>query len=163
MQNFICSLKEIKTCYRKSEKSWWADHPLCSRVKQSLTKASFRIWLICANQLLLVMRVNCITTQCVNLYQEHFTRVGILIRRPAGLYHDNKTCGFENMVKSYFQRTRPECKIESFHTKGRQKEIACFSVDGFCCHCNTVFEAMGCFYHFCHCRKLRPSLIEEDI
>ena len=35
----------------------------------------------------------------------------------------NKTRSFENMVMSYFQRTRPECKIESFFTTGRQKKI----------------------------------------
>ena len=63
---------------------------------------------------------------------------------------------------SYFQRTRPECDIESFSTTGRQKKNDCFSVDGLCSHCNTVFEAMGCFYHFCPCQELRPSLTEED-
>ena len=75
----------------------------------------------------------------------------------------NKTRSFQKMVMSYFQRTRPECKIESFFTTGRQKKIDCFSVDGFCSHCNTVFEAMGCFYHFCPCQELRPSLTEEEI
>ena len=57
----------------------------------------------------------------------------------------NKTRSFEIMVMSYFQRTRPECEIEIFFTTGRQKKNDCFSVDGFCSHCNTVFEAMGCF------------------
>ena len=75
----------------------------------------------------------------------------------------NKTRSFENMVMSYFQRTRPDCKIKSFYTTGRQKKIDRFSVDGFCCHCNTVFEAMGCFYHFCPCQELSPSLTEEDV
>ena len=75
----------------------------------------------------------------------------------------NKTCSFKNMVMSYFIRTRPECEIQSFCTTGRQKKIDCFSVDGFCSHCNTVFEAMGCFYHFCPCQELRPYLTEEDI
>ena len=75
----------------------------------------------------------------------------------------NKTRSFENMVMSFFQRTRPECEIESFFTTGRQKKIDCFSVNGFCSHCNTVFEAMGCFYHFCPCQELHPSLTEEDI
>ena len=79
------------------------------------------------------------------------------------LPRQNKTCSFENMVMSYFQRTRPECEIESFFTTGRQNKIKCFSVDGFCSHCNTVFEAMGCFYHFCPCQELRPSLTEEVI
>ena len=64
---------------------------------------------------------------------------------------------------SCFQRTRPDCKNENFYTTGRQKKTDCFSVDGFCSHCNTVFEAMGCFYHFCPCQELRPSLTEEDI
>ena len=66
------------------------------------------------------------------------------------------------MVMSYFQRTTPECEIESFFTTGRQK-IDCFSVDGFCSHCNTVFETMDCFYHFCPCQELRLSLTEENI
>ena len=75
----------------------------------------------------------------------------------------NKTRSFENMVMSCFQLTRPDCKIESFYTTGRLKKIDRFSVDGFFSHCNTVFEAMGCFYHFCLCQELRPSLTEEDI
>ena len=75
----------------------------------------------------------------------------------------NKTRSFENMVMPYFQRTRRECEIESLFTIGRQKKIDCFTVGGFCSHCNTVFEATGCFYHFCPCPELRPSLTEEDI
>jgi hypothetical protein len=34
----------------------------------------------------------------------------------------NKSRSFENQVTSYFQATRPECKIESFHTTGKQKK-----------------------------------------
>ena len=34
----------------------------------------------------------------------------------------NKTRSFEIMVMCYFQRTRPDCKIESFYTTGRQKK-----------------------------------------
>ena len=75
----------------------------------------------------------------------------------------NKTCSFENMVISLFQRTKPDFKIESFYTTGRQKIIDRFTVDGFRFHCKTVFEAMGCFYHLFPCQKLRPSLTEEDI
>ena len=66
------------------------------------------------------------------------------------------------MVVSFFRRTGPECEIESFFTTGRQKKINCFSVDRFCSQCNTVFEALGCFYHFCPCQDLRPSLTEDD-
>ena len=69
----------------------------------------------------------------------------------------NKSRTFENMVLSFFQQCRPECKIESNVTFGRQKKIDCFSVDGICYHCNTVFEAMGCYYHNCACQEARPS------
>ena len=75
----------------------------------------------------------------------------------------NKSRNFENMVTSYFQRQRPDCKIESFYTTETQNKSDCFKVDGFCGHCNTVFEDMGCFYHYCPCQEARPSLTEEDI
>ena len=75
----------------------------------------------------------------------------------------NKTRSFENMVMSYFQRTRADCKIESFYTTGRQKKIDSFSVDGVCSHCTTVFEPMGRFYQFCPCQELHTSLTEKDI
>ena len=75
----------------------------------------------------------------------------------------NKSRFLENMVLSYFQQSRPECKIESNVTTGRQKKIVCFSVDGICYHCNTVFEAMGCYYHYNPCQEERPSLTDTDI
>ena len=68
----------------------------------------------------------------------------------------NETRSFENMVLSYFQQFRPECRIESNITTGRQKKIDCFSVDGICNDCNTVFEAMGCYFHYCPCQEARP-------
>ena len=65
----------------------------------------------------------------------------------------NKTRSFENIVLSFFQQTRPECGIESNVTTGRQKKIDCFSVDGICKHCNAVFEAMGCSFHYSPCQE----------
>ena len=66
------------------------------------------------------------------------------------------------MVLSYFEHSQPDCKIESNITTGRQKKNDCFSVDGICYHCNTVFEAMGCYYHNCPCQEARPSLTDTD-
>ena len=97
--------------------------------------------------------------------------------KPTGLYtrreydseikrfpaRQNKPRSFENMVLSYFQQSRPDCKIESNFTTGRQKKIECFSVDGFCHHCNTVFEAMGCYYHYCPCQEALSSLTDTDV
>ena len=74
----------------------------------------------------------------------------------------NESRSFEKMFLSYFQQSRPECKIESNVTTGRQKKIDCFSVDGICYHCNSVFEAMGCYYHYCPCQEARPSLTDTD-
>ena len=67
------------------------------------------------------------------------------------------------MVLSYFQQSRPDCKIESYVTTGGQKKFDCFSVDGICYHCNTVFEAMVCYYHYCPCQEARPSLTDNEI
>ena len=74
----------------------------------------------------------------------------------------NKTRSFKSIVMSSFQQTTPECKIESFSTTSRQKKNDCFNFDGFCSHCNAVFEKMRCFYHFCPCQDVRPSLTEKD-
>ena len=74
----------------------------------------------------------------------------------------NKMRKFENMVISFYQTTRPECTIESFYTTGKQRKIDSFTVDGFCGHCQTVFEALGCYYHFCPCRETRPNLNEDE-
>ena len=57
---------------------------------------------------------------------------------------------------SFYQETKPESKVESF-----QKKIDCFIEDGYCEHCKTVFEAMGCYYHLCSCQEARLSLTEQ--
>ena len=76
----------------------------------------------------------------------------------------NKTRSFEKMVKSFFRQIRPECKIESnVVTTGKQKKIDCFSVDGICNLCNTIFEAMGCYFYYCSCQEARPSLTDNEI
>ena len=76
----------------------------------------------------------------------------------------NKSRSFENMVLSCFQQSRPDCKIESNITPGRQNKIDCFSVDGIFYHCsNTVFEAVGYYFHYCPCQKAHPFLTDNDI
>ena len=65
---------------------------------------------------------------------------------------------FENMVMDHLQNTRPDCEIQSIQTTGNKHKIDNFSVDGFCGHCNTVFEAMGCFYHGCDCQMVKKEV-----
>ena len=74
----------------------------------------------------------------------------------------NKTRSFENMVLFDFQRVGPQCKVE-FLYDGYHKKTDAYNVDDFCGHCNTVLEAMGCYYHYCPCQEARPALIEEKI
>ena len=110
------------------------------------------------------MRVNSIRMQCcqpmpTGLYTRWEFNADLHRFKP----RSNKARSFENMVMAFFQSSRPECKIESFYTIGTQRKIDCFSVDGFCGHCSTVFEALGCFYHFCECQEVQPGLTEEDI
>ena len=75
----------------------------------------------------------------------------------------NQTRSFENMVMAFFQNSRPECNIESFYTMGTQGKIDSYSVDGFCSHCNMIFEALDCFYHFCECQEGQICLTDEDL
>ena len=72
---------------------------------------------------------------------------------------------FELMVTSYLQGTRPDCSIQTQFTHGKQKQFGPFFVDGYCAHCQTVFEAMGCFYHFhgCQDRTVRENTLEEGM
>ena len=64
---------------------------------------------------------------------------------------------------AFFQSSRPECKIEIFYTTGTQRKNNCFSVDGFCGHCNTVLGALGCFCLSCEYQEVQLGLTEEDI
>ena len=67
------------------------------------------------------------------------------------------------MVPPYFKQSQPDCKIESNVPADRRKKIDCFGVDGIFYHCNPVFEAMGCYYHYCPCQEARHSLTDTAI
>ena len=73
----------------------------------------------------------------------------------------NPSRSFENMVMSYYQETKSECRIESFHIWKSKKKIDCFNVDWYCDHCKTVFEALGCYYLFYLHRRLVPHLARK--
>ena len=75
----------------------------------------------------------------------------------------NKPRSLENKVLSYFQQSRPDCKTESNVTTGGQKKNDCFSVNGICYPCNTVFDTTGCYYRYCPCQEARPSLTDNEI
>ena len=66
------------------------------------------------------------------------------------------------MVLSYFRRVRSPGEVEGFYTTCKYNKNNADSVDGFCGHCNTVFEAMGSYYHHCPCQEALPSLTKEE-
>ena len=85
------------------------------------------------------------------------------LERETGRFDLNRTRPVALKIwSSFFQRTRPDFKIECFYTLGRQKKSDCFSVDGVWSHCSSVFETMDCFYHFFLSQGVRPSLSEDD-
>ena len=163
MQKSIPSLKEIKTFRKKLEKMLLVVHLSFLHTKQLRMKLLFESLQTYANLLLGLTLANYRYWMCQPMHSGLYTRCEFDSETRRFTPRQNKTRSFENMVMSYFQRTRPECEIESFFTTGRQKKYVCFSVDGFCSHCNTVFEAMVCFYHICLCQELRLSLTEKDI
>ena len=155
MRNYILSQREIKTCSRNFELTSLVVHLSFLRANQMLMK-------LLSESLQTIAKLY-VSSSCQPMTTGLYTRLDIDSETSSFTPWQNKTLSFENRVMSQFQCSKPGCKIESFHTTGRQKKIDRFSNDGFCSHCNTVFEAMGCSYHFCPCQELRPSLTEEDI
>ena len=154
----------MKTFWIKFEKILLVVHLSFLHEKQLLVKLLFRIQQTYANLLLGLTLENYNRTRCINPCRAVSIRVGISIQRRVDLrLEGTRTAAMKVGSFLCFQRTRPICKIEDFFPRGRQKKNYCFRVDGFCSHCNTVFEAMGCFYHFSPCQEVRPSLNEEDI
>ena len=102
-------------------------------------------------------------TMCQPMLTGLYTRCNYNSESQKVMPRQNKTRSFENMVLSNFQQTRPECRIESNVTTVRQKKTDCFSFDGNCNHCNTVCEAMGCYFHYCPRQEARPSLTDNEI
>ena len=78
-------------------------------------------------------------------------------------FHPNRNwrSSSEQQVMDYFQQLHPNCKIQTQFTHKKQKKLGPYLVDGFCSHCITVFEAMGCFFHFCQCQEEKPLLFED--
>ena len=163
MQISIRSRKEIKTFREKFEKMMVVVHLSFLHAKQLLMKLLSDSLQTYANLLLGSMPANYIPTRCVNPCQPVFIRVGISIQKRIE-WHLDKTRPVVLKKWSCFIFNEQELIIKlRASTLQADKKIDCFSVDGFCSHCNTVFEAMGCFYHFCPCQELHPSLAEEDI
>ena len=91
------------------------------------------------------MQVSCILILCASPCQHDYTRDGNMTQNLIDLNLNRTNPETLRTWLCHISRDKDDCKIESFYTTGTQKKIDCFKVDSFCAHCNTVFEAMGCF------------------
>ena len=92
-----------------------------------------------------------------------YTRLDFDSENSRFIPRQNKTRSFEYMVMSFISNEHDQNVKLKASLQQVDKKTDSVSVDGFCSYCNTVYEAMGCFYHFCPCQKRRPPLTEEDI
>ena len=116
-----------------------------------------------ANLLLGLTLANHTPTRCVNPCRPIFMRVGIWT---------------QNRVDSYLDKTRPAAlkiwscpisneqdqnvKLKASLQQANRRKFTASVLMGFVLVVK-LFEAMGCFYHFCPCRELRPFFFEEVI
>ena len=131
--------------------------------KQLLMKLTFEKQQTYANRLLGFILVNYTPTRCVNLCRPVFRRVGISLQRQVDSRR-GKTRHVALKLWSCltFNERYQNVKIKASTLPADRGKLT-FSVDGFCCHYNTVFGEKGCFYHFFPCQEVRPSLTEDDI
>ena len=73
----------------------------------------------------------------------------------------NPSRSFENMVMSYKVKKQSQNAELRASTHLEIKKNDCFNEDWYCDHCKTVFEALGCYYHFVLHRTLVPHLARK--
>ena len=127
-------------------------------------KLFFQSVQIYANLLLGLMRAIYIPTRCVNPCPPVFVHVGISIQERV-YSHLDKTRPVAMTIWSYPVSNEQDqiVKLKASLQQADTIKIDCFSVDGYCPPCNTVFEVMGCSCHFCLCQEVRPSFTEKYI
>ena len=117
--------KVIEICVRKLEGIRRVDHQLCLRVKLLSVDEAF------------IRDSSNVFKSIVGIDASQLYPYSMCQDMPTGLYtrcefdsdmqkfkaSHNRTRNFENMVMSYYQETRQECRIESFHTSGNRKKL----------------------------------------
>ena len=127
--------------------------------KQLLIKFSFGGLHVYVNQKSGLKLANHGRTQCANLCQLVFIRGGITIHRRADSHLD-RTRPVPLKIRKQDKITKPRASIQQ--VDNTKLTADCFNVDRLCFDCNTVFEAMVCFFHSCPCHAFRPFLTEDD-
>ena len=152
MQKSVHSWKEIKTFWKKIDKMLLVVHMSFLHGKQLLMKLLFENQQIYENLLLGLTLANFTPTRCVKPCLPVFIRVGISIQKRVDSHLDRKNPQLWKYVQALFRTNETKMwNWKLLYNRQREKND-CFSVDGFCSHCNTGFDAMGCFYRFCLCQ-----------
>ena len=150
-----------QTFRKKFEKMLLVDHISFLHAKHLLMKLLFESLQTYANLLLGLTPANYIPTRCVNPCPPVFTRVGFSIQKRAASYlGKTRPAGSKTWSCPFSNEQDQNVKLKA-SLKQADKKNDCFSVDGFCSHCNTVFEAMGCFYHFCPVKSCVPPSLKR--
>ena len=123
-QNSIPWQRQIKTCWRKFEKMFLEVMLLFLLAKRFLMKISFESLQTYANQLLGLMLAYYIRIRRANPCPWVFIRIRISIQRQVDSDLDKaRPVAWKKIVLSYYWRTRPDCKMESFNTLSRRKKL----------------------------------------
>ena len=116
------------------------------------------------SQSLELMQASFTVSECVKICQQDCTRDGNLTLKCRSSRLDIIELATLRIWSCLSIKNQDQnVKLRAFFTSGKHKKIDCFNVDGYCDHCKTVFEAMGCYYQFCSCQDARPYFTEQDI
>ena len=101
---------------------------------------------------------------CVSPCQQDYTRDGNLTKNVIGLNINKTNPESLRIWLSHISKDKSlTVELGVSIPQDFQKKLIVSRQMVFCAHCNTVFEAMGCFYHYCPCQEARPSQTEKDI
>ena len=147
-----------------------SDKDLCEKIREDMTAESSIVFtrkaLVDETYIRNSSNVckSIVVNQCVKICQQDCTRDGSLTLKCRNSRLDIIELTTLRILSCLSIKNQDQnVKLKVFFTSGKQKKIDCFNIDGYCDQCKTVFEAMGCYYHFCSCQDARPSLTEQDI
>ena len=106
---------------------------------------------------------NYIPTRCVNPCRKVFIRVGISIQKRVDSYVDKtRPAALKTWSCLIFNEQDQNVKLKASVQQADRRKLTASVLMGFVLFA-TLFEAMGCFHHFCPCQELGPSFTEEEI
>ena len=161
---FHVSWKQIKTCWGKTENMMLVVLLSFFHGKQLLLTLFFpKVHKNMQLSIVGLILANYTPNRWVNSYPPVFIRVGISIHRQVDSHLDKtRPVAFKKWSSVFLtSKTRLQKRELLYRKQTKEKwQLQCW---WFFFHCNNVFEARGCFHHFCPCQDVRPSLTAEGV